>query len=63
MEPHLTGIFHVDVVDEFTEQPEVFFTALPQQWFLLIILHLQTHKPVKLPETSSVLKLSQCSQH
>lgn len=39
---HLACIFDVDVVDEFTKQPEIFLTACPQQRFLLIVLHLQT---------------------
>lgn len=41
---HLACIFNVDVVDEFTKQPEIFLTARPQQRLLLIVLHLQTRK-------------------
>lgn len=41
----LTGVFHVDVVDEFTEQPEVFLTARAEHRLLFKVLHLyQKHK-------------------
>lgn len=36
----LTGVFHVDVVDEFTEQPEVFLTARAEHGLLFEVLHL-----------------------
>lgn len=44
---HLAGVFDMDVVDEFTEQPEIFFTACFQQRLFLIILHLCTEKKKK----------------
>ena len=41
---YLAGVLHVDVIDEFTEEPEVLLTARPQHGLLLKVLHLNTQQ-------------------
>ena len=41
---YLAGVLHVDVIDEFTEEPEVLLTARPQNGLLLKVLHLKAQQ-------------------